>query len=259
MMDAITLPAWSLWRRELVRFFRQPNRVIGAIGQPLTFWVLIGSGLSSLRGDYATYFYPGTIVLVVLFTSIFSSMSTIEDRREGFLQSVLVAPIPRTALVLGKVLGGSTLALIQGLALVALAPVAGIRLGLAEAAASFAALVLISFSLTSLGFAVAWKMDSTQGFHAFMGLILFPMWLLSGAFFPAAGTPLWVRFTIATNPLSYGVALLRRAMGETAVGPAPESVPGVGISILFTLIFCATTFGAALILTRRKERGGAHP
>ena len=108
---------WSLWRRELVRFFRQPSRVAGAVGSPLLFWLFIGSGLSGsfrLPGaegiDYLEYFFPGTVTLVVLFAAIFSTISIIEDRREGFLQGVLAAPVPRAAIAAGKVLGGATLA-----------------------------------------------------------------------------------------------------------------------------------------------------
>ncbi len=261
MISRVLLPAASLWRRELVRFFRQPNRVMGALGQPLIFWLLLGSGLgASFRPGggtgYLEYFFPGTVVLVVLFTSIFSSMSTIEDRREGFLQAVLVAPIPRSALVLGKVLGGSTLALIQGLLLMLLAPALGIPISPAQAAAVAGVLFLASFGLTALGFAVAWRMDSTQGFHAFMGLFLFPMWLLSGSFFPAAGAPIWLRAVMAANPLTYAVAALRRVLYLD--GPAPEGIPGLGPSLAVTLAFCAVGFAASAALTRRREAGG-HP
>src|SRR3990172_5029568 len=131
---AYRLAVGTLCWREVVRFFRQRNRVIGALVQPLVFWLLLGGGF---RGsfqpasfpatiDYAEYFFPGTVVLVLLFTAIFSSMSLIEDRREGFLQSVLVAPVPRSGVVLGKVLGGTILALAQGLGLMLLAPLANI-------------------------------------------------------------------------------------------------------------------------------------
>src|SRR5215467_13706786 len=132
----VTLPAFTLWWREIVRFYRQRSRVIGVIASPLLFWLVIGSGFgTSFRaGDapgqqhYLDYLYPGALIMIVLFTSIFTMMSVIEDRKEGFLLSVLVAPVPRTAIVLGKVLGGTTLAAIQGMIFLIFAPFAGVHL-----------------------------------------------------------------------------------------------------------------------------------
>src|SRR5215510_3353735 len=129
------LTAFTLWWRELVRFYRQRSRVIGVIASPLLFWVVIGSGFgTSFRsGDahgqqhYLDYFYPGALIMIVLFTSIFTMMSVIEDRKEGFLLSVLVAPVPRSAIVLGKVWGGTTLSAIQGLIFLTFAPLLGIH------------------------------------------------------------------------------------------------------------------------------------
>src|SRR5216683_6116174 len=168
------LPAFTLWWRELVRFYRQRARVVGVIASPLVFWVVIGSGFgSSFRsGDaagqqhYLDYSYPGFLIMIVLFTSIFTMMSVIEDRKEGFLLSVLVAPVPRSAIVLGKVLGGTTLSAIQGMVFLFLAPFAGIHLGAVQVALVAAVVFLVSFALTALGFAIAWPMDSTQSFHA---------------------------------------------------------------------------------------------
>src|SRR3954466_12373933 len=121
--SAVTVPPWpvvaTLCQRELVRFFRQKNRVFGALGQPIIFWILFGAGLKSNQLDYA-HFFPGTLVMILLFTAIFATISIIEDRREGFLQGVLVAPVPRWSMVLGKVLGGAAIAMIQGLLFLAL-------------------------------------------------------------------------------------------------------------------------------------------
>src|SRR6476646_1636570 len=134
------LPAFSLWWREIVRFYRQRGRVVGVIASPLLFWVVIGSGFgTSFRSGggagqqhYLEYFYPGALTMIVLFTSICAMMSVIEDRKEGFLLSVMVAPVRRSAIVLGKVLGGSTLAALQGLIFLVFAPAIGIHLGLAQ-------------------------------------------------------------------------------------------------------------------------------
>jgi ABC-2 type transport system permease protein len=219
-MNNFFLAAGTLWQRELVRFFRQRSRVVGALGPPVLFWFLIGSGLgasfqmaplSAPAGatvNYLQYFFPGTITLIVLFTAIFSTISIIEDRHEGFLQSVMVAPISRGSLVLGKIAGGTTLAFIQGLAFLCFCPLVGIRIHFLPFIYLLGILLLISFGLTGLGFLLAWRLDSTQGFHAIMNLLLIPMWLLSGALFPIAGAPRWLQWVMRANPLSYGVTAL---------------------------------------------------
>ena len=139
----VILPAFTLWWREIVRFYRQTTRVVGVLASPLVFWLVIGSGFgTSFRSGggpgqqhYLDYFYPGALIMIVLFTSIFTMMSVIEDRKEGFLLSVLVAPVPRSAIVLGKVLGGTTLAAVQGMIFLIFAPFAGVHLDLMQVAA----------------------------------------------------------------------------------------------------------------------------
>jgi ABC-2 type transport system permease protein len=211
-MKHFFLAAGTLWQRELVRFFRQRSRVVGALGPPVLFWFLIGSGLGGSfqfsSVNYMQYFFPGTVTLIVLFTAIFSTISIIEDRHEGFLQSVLVAPISRSAVVLGKIAGGTTLAFIQGFVFLCFAPLVGITIHPLSFFYLLTMLLLISFGLTGLGFVIAWQLDSTQGFHAIMNLVLIPMWLLSGALFPISGAPFWLRVVMRVNPLSYGVAAL---------------------------------------------------
>src|SRR5919198_1489871 len=206
----------SLWWREIVRFYRQRSRVIGVLASPLVFWLVIGSGFgTSFRsGDaggqhYLDYFYPGALIMIVLFTSIFTMMSVIEDRKEGFLLSVLVAPVPRSAIVLGKVLGGTTLSAVQGLIFLVFAPFVGVHMGLVQFLLVVLTVFLVSFALTALGFAIAWPMDSNQAFHAIINLFLIPLWLLSGALFPMTGASGWIRLLIRINPLTYGVEALR--------------------------------------------------
>ncbi len=242
----------ALCSRELVRFFRQRNRVIGALGQPLMFWVLFAAGFgpsfsapdngSSL--SYGKYFFPGTVVLILLFTAIFATISIIEDRREGFLQSVLVAPIPRWSMVLGKLLGGTLIALVQALFFLALGWFVGLRLTPLELAATIVFLFVVALALTGLGFVIAWRMDSTQGFHAIMSVFLLPMWLLSGAFFPAESGPLaWI---LRANPLAYGVAGLRHLLhwqvGDAIVSASQPSLPSAATCWLVTLAFAAVTW-----------------
>src|SRR5882672_8785041 len=187
-------PSISLAHRELTRFLRQRHRIIGALATPLVFWLLIGGGMGrslTFGGagteSYIRFFFPGTLVMILLFTAIFSTISIIEDRREGFLQSVLVSPISRQTIVLGKVLGGTILATGQGIIFLLLAPLVGIHFTLASFLLSVLLMIIISFALTALGFCIAWRMSSTQGFHAIMNLFLMPMWFLSGALFPPEG------------------------------------------------------------------------
>jgi len=253
----------ALVRREIVRFFRERNRVFGALAQPVIFWGFFGAGLrASFRPpvgegsmSYAEYFFPGTVVLILLFTAIFSTISLIEDRREGFLQGVLVAPIPRSCIVLGKVLGGTALALAQGLLVLALAPLVGVTISPASAGAAVPLLFVIAFALTALSFCIAWRMDSTQGFHAVMTVFLMPLWLLSGAFFPAAGAPAWMRALMAANPLTYGMAAFRRALYPGG-GAAVAGLPPSGLALGITLAFAAAAFITALALARRSGSGG---
>src|SRR6202171_641631 len=169
----VLLPAFTLWWREIVGFYRKKPRVIGWLTSQLVFWVVIGSGFgTSFRSGsgpsqqhYMDYFYPGALIMIVLFTSIFTMMSVIEDRKEGFLLSVLVAPVPRSAIVLGKVLGGTTLSAVQGLIFLVFAPFAGIHLAPLQVLLVAAVVFLVSFALTALGFAIAWPMDSASAFH----------------------------------------------------------------------------------------------
>jgi ABC-2 type transport system permease protein len=262
-MNRTLLPALSLARREFVRFLRQRNRVVSALLQPALFLVLFGAGFrGSFRmdavpggaapGDFTSFLFVGTVVLVVLFTAIFSSFSIIEDRDAGFLQSVLAAPVTRSGIVLGKVFGGGSIALVQGLLFLCLAPLAGVALTAAGFAAAAGALALTAFGLSALGVAFAWPMRSTAGFHAVMMLVLMPMWLLSGAFFPLAGAPGWLGWTMRLNPMTYGVALVRHAVGDGAAASA--GTPGPGLALAVTAGFAVLTFAAALgMVSRRSE------
>jgi ABC-2 type transport system permease protein len=245
--------AATLWRRELVRFCRQPSRIAGAVGTPLVFWLFLGSGLSGsfrLPGgpaglDYLQYFFPGTVVLVLLFAAIFSNISVIEDRHEGFLQGVLVAPVPPVAIAGGKVLGGATLAWLQGMLLLALAPLSGIALTWRSALAAAAVLALLALLLAAVGFAFAWKVDSVQGFHGVMNVVLMPMWLLSGALFPVGGVPGWLGLLMRVNPLTYGLAALRHALYGAAPGAATAASGGSGTP--GPAVALAVTLAAALV------------
>jgi ABC-2 type transport system permease protein len=251
----LALPAFTLWWRECVRFYRQRSRVVGVIASPLVFWLVIGSGFgTSFRsGDaagqqhYLDYFYPGALIMIVLFTSIFTMMSVIEDRKEGFLLSVLVAPVPRSAIVLGKVLGGTTLSAIQGLIFLAFAPFVGVHLDLLRLLLVILTVFLVSFALTALGFAIAWPMDSNQAFHAIINLFLIPLWLLSGALFPLTGASKWIRALVLANPLTYGVEALRQLLF-----PGSPGIASLSESLLTLVLFSLFMFGLAFLMANRR-------
>jgi ABC-2 type transport system permease protein len=251
----VALPAFTLWWREIVRFYRQPGRVVGVLASPLVFWAVLGSGFgTSFRSGggpgqqhYLDYSYPGILILIVLFTSIFTMMSVIEDRKEGFLLSVLVAPVPRTAIVLGKVLGGTTLAAVQGMIFLVFAPFAGIHVNPLQVLLVGVVVFLVSFSLTALGFAIAWPMDSSQAFHGIVNLFLIPLWLLSGALFPLAGASGWIRVIMRLNPLTYGVEGLRELLY-----PGVENTFPLTSSIATLLLFSLIMFGFAFLMANRR-------
>lgn len=254
--SSLLLPTWSLFRREIVRFLRQRGRVVGALGTPVLFWLVLGSGfgasLSSAGqtggSSYLTYFFPGMLVMVVLFTAIFSSISIIQDRNEGFLQGVLAAPVPRLAIVLGKVLGGAALGFGQGIVLLLLAPLAGFPLGIGQAFGACGVLALTAVALSALGFLFAWGTDSVQGFHAVMNLLLFPLWMLSGAFFPESSAAPWLRWIMRINPLTYGLAALR--------GTLQDAQPGVdiGLNLAVLALFSGVALALAVWIASRPEK-----
>ena len=246
-LRSAALAVLTLWWREMTRFLRQRSRWGSALAQPLIFWVLLGGGMqASFRPadtppgiGYMEYFYPGVLTLVMLFTAIFATIAIVEDRREGFLQGVLVAPVTRTSIVLGQALGSTTLALLQGMLFLFLAPLAGIRLSLVSLLLVVVVLFCIAFSMTNLGLIIAWRMRSTQGFHAIMNLLLMPLWLLSGAFFPVTGVPLWLVWVMHCNPLTYGMAALRRSLylgHPVAAGAVPALAPALGLTVLFGVV-----------------------
>ena len=264
---AFWLPIWTLTWRELLRFFRQRTRVVGALGQPLIFWVLFGAGLrgsfqapewAPVGMTYQEYFFPGVTVMIVLFTAIFSTISIIEDRREGFLQGILVAPVSRLSIVLSKLAAGTVLAILQAGLFLLMGPLlSSVGIG-AEIDVSWSVsrivlaamfLMLIAAELTALGFIIAWPMNSTQGYHAVMSIFLMPMWLVSGAFFPG-GDSGWLFWLIRVNPLTYGVAGLRRLLYSQPLPVTPE-LPSMALCVAVTVgVTVALTLLAAWMVSR---------
>jgi ABC-2 type transport system permease protein len=251
----------ALWKREVIRFVRQPSRLIGALATPLMFWFIVGGGLSgsfrdqSSGSNYFEFFFPGAITLSVLFTAIFSTISVIEDRHQGFLQGVLVSPVPRSAIVASKVLGGATMGLLQGLLLLILGPLVGVHYGVLSFCGVLLILFLMASCLTSLGFLFAWKIDSVQGYHGIMNMVLMPMWMLSGSLFPIQGGMKLFTYLSAINPLTYGVNTLRALLWRPSEqGVFSQFLVSTGVLIVVTGLFF---FLAQLLVVGSKGKSAA--
>jgi len=249
----------ALWWRDLVLFARQRSRLLGALIPPLLIWLSIGAGLSpSFRPvddvGYMEYFFPGVVLILLLQVAISATMSVIEDRRQGFLQSVLVSPGSRAAMTLGKVLGSSTVALLHAVPFLALAPLAGFPWRSINWPLLLSAATLCAIALTALGFVFAWWLDSIQGYHIVMNLLLFPAWILCGAMFPLRDLhPAMLPF-VRWNPLTYAMAAMRRGFygGGAPAGTLPAgSGPLLEIGVL--VVACAAALWLAAVVTRRRR------
>jgi ABC-2 type transport system permease protein len=229
---------YTIWLREVKVFLREPSRTVGMIGQPLLYLLIVGqgiaSGLSLNRAGgavgYMQFMYPGILGMSVLFTCIFSALSIIWDREFGFLKEVLVAPVPRWAVAQGKILGGSTVAMVQVVILLALAPLAGITLTVVVALQVLLVCFLMSVAVTGLGVFLAARMRSMQGFQVLMNFLVMPLYFLSGAMFPIASAPAWMQTLMTIDPLSYGVDALRNVVFSataTSAGAQAESLADV--------------------------------
>lgn len=260
MIGVVRSLAW----REFVRFLRQPQRVVGTVAQPILFWVFLGAGFTGsfrMPGaeevSYLEYFYPGVMLMMVLFASIFSSITIIEDRDAGFLQGVLVAPISRLAIVLGKVVGGSLIALAQVAILLLAVPFLGLNLTASGLALLLAALVVTSVGFAALGFLLAWSMRSTSGFHAVMMVFLMPLWMLSGALFPIDNVPGWLYLPMVLNPVSHALVLLRAPFYGDAAALFADG--GYLLAWAVALSWAGLCLVGSMLRVNKRERGAPLP
>lgn len=237
--------------RDAVRLGRERARWLGLVAQPLLFWVVIGSGMTEAlvvpgASDVGAmaFYYPGVLAMVVLFTSIFSTMSVIEDKHSGFLQAVLAAPGSSTALVLGKTAGVTLIVAAQVALFLLVAPLAGVPWGGIDWPMLLVVLLLANTALTAANFVFAWWLDSTHGYHALMGVVLMPLWIVSGAMFPAPEG--WMGAVVQWNPMSYGVSGLRAALGQSLPGPS------LATSVMVLALSCVVCVGMAVWTTRRR-------
>ena len=244
-----------VWQREMIRFFRMPSRIITGLAQPLLFLFVLGAGIEPLVGDrtaggvdYQEFIFPGVIAMSVLFSSLFSAISIVWDREFGFLREMLVAPVSRAALVLGKAVGGGSIAVAQGVILLLAAPLVGVSLDPLEIIEMFGLLLLLAFALNAFGIVIASRMQRMEGFQMVMTLVVNPMLFLSGAIFPLAGLPTWLAVATRLNPATYGVDPIRRVMlGDDAVPLTwGDWVVPIGLEVLIVFTFGVTMLAIAV-------------
>jgi ABC-2 type transport system permease protein len=228
---------YALWLRQLKRFVRSRSRIVGALGQPLLFLLALGFGFGPIferagQGSYIQFLAPGVIAMTVLFTSIFSGIELIWDRQFGFLKETLAAPVPRLTIMIGRTLGGATVAMIQGVVVFAICSLAGFRAsGGAALPEALAFMALIALLFTALGTAIASVLQDFQGFQLVMNFLVMPIFFLSGALFPLAHVPRLLALIASIDPLAYGVDGLRSALiGVAHFGAATDVAVLTGLS-----------------------------
>jgi ABC-2 type transport system permease protein len=219
--------AYTIWYRDVIRFTRDRVRMLAALGQPLLYLFVFGTGMAPAMSattngalDFRQFMFPGILAMAVLFTAIFSAISVVWDREFGFLKEVMVAPVSRTAVALGKVAGGATVAMFQGVIVLLLAPVVGVRMSPGQVSAIVGLMLLLATVMTSLGLVIAARQRTMEGFQMMMNFLLMPMFFLSGAFFPLRGVPLWMTWLSRVDPVTYGVDALRQEVLKGSVSPA---------------------------------------
>jgi len=256
-LEATLRGAWVVAYRELVRFVRERSRMFSSLLMPLLFLVIFGAGFNRIIGavtpgvDFVQFIYPGIIAMNTLMNSVMSGLSVVWDREFGFLKEILVAPLGRTGIVLGKVAGSATIAVGQGILLLVLAPIVGVRLTPLMVIELVPLLVIMSVSLSALGVLMASRMRSQQGFQILVQLTIFPLIFLSGVFFPVNNVPAWLEVVSKLNPLTYGVSAIRQLfLGSSSLLPAGNplgiTVFGHTMTILEDVLILAA-FGALML------------
>jgi ABC-2 type transport system permease protein len=265
---------YIIWYRDILRYWRDRWRLVASLSQPLLFLVVFGSGLSSALGggtlfgagrglSYIQFMYPGIIGMSILFTAIFGAMSIVWDREFGFLKEVMVAPIDRWAIAIGKALGGTTQAMIQGLILLVLAPFIGVKLSVLTVVELVPLAAVLAFGLSSFGVMLASMMKSLQGFQVVMNFLMMPMFFLSGALFPLSGLPGWMNVLTRIDPASYGIDPLRRVVLSSSGVPSAVvdrlgltingHVLPIPLEVAIMLAFGMVLLGVAVVMFQRRD------
>lgn len=247
------LTVGMVWRREMIRFRRSSARIITGLAQPLLFLFVLGVGLGPVIGkgirgmSYEQYLFPGVLAMSILFTAMFSAISIVWDREFGFLREMLVAPVSRGALVLGKALGGGSIAVGQGAVLLLAAPFVHARIGLVDIVEMVGLLMLLAFSVVSFGIVIASRMQRIESFQVVMSLIVNPMLFLSGAMFPLTGLPTWLGVAARANPVTYGIDPVRRVvLGDRVALTINGHVVPIWFDVLVVLVLGTAMLGLAV-------------
>jgi len=254
-MTEVWRATWVVAYRELLRFVSEKSRLLSSFAMPLLFLAIFGAGFNRIIGvmsggvDFVQFIYPGIIAMTVLMNSVMSGLSMVWDREFGFLKEILVAPLGRSGIVLGKALGSATVAIMQGIVLLVLAPVVGIALSPLLVIRLVPTLFILSVSLSGLGVLIASRMRSQQGFQIIVQIIIMPLVFLSGVFFPVNDVPVWMEIIAKINPLTYGVDAIRQVfLGGAA---PPGSIIGVTVlghnMTVMEDILLVSVLGAALL------------
>ncbi|HLD07437.1 MAG TPA: ABC transporter permease [Candidatus Peribacterales bacterium] len=236
-----------LWLRQVKRYLRSRSRMVGSLGQPLLFLVALGFGLGPMYekaggGNYMMFIAPGVITMGILFTAIFSGIEMLWDRQFGFLKETLVAPVPRLHIMIGRTIGGATVAVIQGLIVFLITLIVGFRPeSMANLPLALFVMFLIAFLFTVLGTGIACLIEDFQGFHLIMNFLVMPIFFLSGALFPLTDLPTVISYATRINPLTYGVDALRYAL----LGTSHFSL-GLDLLILSVITFILLIIGSKL-------------
>lgn len=223
---------WVVAFRELLHFISDRTRIISSLMFPLMFLVVFGAGFSRIVGglaggvDFIHFIYPGILAMTVLTSSLLSGTSVVVDREHGFLKEVLVAPLSRVGVILGKALGGSLTSLLQGMIMLVIAPIIGLSITPLLVVKLLPTLLILSLALSGLGILMATRMHSQQGFQFLMQLIVFPLMFLAGVFFPVDGVPVWLQIVAKVNPLTYGVDAIRQIFLAPQITNAAAEVSG---------------------------------
>lgn len=250
MAENMTGIIYAMWLRDMIKFWRSKSRMIGALITPLTFMFFLGpgliSGFRSREGGLIdiSFFAPGLISMSILFASLFSGVSIIWERELGILKEILITPASRFNLVLGKAVGGVTIAIIQGILIMIIAALVGVNYGsFIGVLASIGIMFISGIGFIGLGIALASKIDSHEGFQVVMSLLTMPLILLSGAFFPITDLPLWLDNLVYINPLTYGVEALRWCLLGFSTIPISYSIAVMTLFAVIMLVIAGELFG----------------
>ena len=247
---------WVIAYRELLRFVQDRPRMFSSFSMPIIFLIIFGAGFGRLIGqmmpgvDYIQFMYPGILAMTVLMTSVMSGVSIVWDREFGFLKEVLVSPLSRSGVLVGKAVGAATIAIIQGAIMLVLAPIVNVPINLGTVLALLPLLLILSLALSGLGLLIGARMRSQQGFQIVMQLVIFPMMFLSGIFFPVSGVATWLEVLSKLNPVTYGIDAIRQVFlgtqvaGVTVFGHTMGIVDSAIVVAMAGVVFLTTAIWA---------------